>query len=362
MRKVTRVNGEAAPSTARVEAPVIEMMTPRGSATIDDVALAAGVSRATVSRALNGGSTSASTRTRVLGIADSLGYRPSYIGRALSTRRAGAVLALVSRLDRHSAAEELRGLVHEFSPTGTGVTLVELPGDDSPQAGGLLADRGRFDAVALLDSLAARHLPASIDDDRPAARIGEDEISGRWDPVATALDHLARRGHIRIGFVAVDAAATAHTWCDAHRVARFSALHPGGPLAPADPGVEGGYAATADLLESRHRPSALIAGSGELAIGAAVAAARLGLRIPEDLSLLALEDHPLAELHGITAIDVRSHQRGRLAAQRILDLLQPELPRRGVRRPALDPDEASPRIRLRTSTAAPAVSGAPAAP
>lgn len=75
------------------------------------------------------------------------------------------------------------------------------------------------------------------------------------------------------------------------------------------------------LGDPRTRPTAVFAASDEIAIGVILAARELGLSVPEDLSVIGIDDHPLAELFGLTSIRQDPPQQGELAVALILEAL-----------------------------------------
>jgi DNA-binding LacI/PurR family transcriptional regulator len=114
----------------------------------------------------------------------------------------------------------------------------------------------------------------------------------------------------------------------------------------------GGYAlAHAVLPDATTRPSAIVAGCDEVAIGAIVAARELGIRVPEDLSVTGVDDHDLAEMFGLTTVRQSPHRQGTLAVELIMDELVRSEPA-SLRSPLAFPVE----LVVRSSTAAASVS------
>lgn len=322
--------------------------------TITQVASAAGVSQSTVSRALNGGAVSRSTRTRVERAADALGYRPSYAARALSTRRAGAAVALVATLARRSFAEELRGFV-AAAGSHTAVTLVDLSTHDAVlRETAHVADRGRFDGRVVIGRAALDTQVTPPAEDMPTAWVGEDECRGHGDPVRIAVERLEAAGRERIHFVAVERSDPAWAEYDDRRRQTFAELSrdaPGRFVMSAPATFQGGFDAGAQAFaDTGGAPLAVIAGTAEIAAGVAVAAGRMGLVFGDGVALISLEDHPLCRLLGVNAVDVRSFERGAAAARRLLA-------ESGDTEPAGPSAEAplTPRLRLRSNLAALAV-------
>lgn len=318
-------------------------------ATITDVARAAGVSPSTVSRALNGGRASAATIDQVNRAAASLKYRPSYIGRVLSAGRTDSVAAVVASLRRSALIEALGGLHAEAARQGVSVTLVEPSGAEGRKGAALLnRDRNRFDGIVLLGRTGAeREIDVDGDGCVGLRSYDDQEASGVVDPVASAVDHLHRLGHRRVHYIGVDPADPGRTDYDAVReVAFFRACSDSFVVATAGgaaPTVDGGFSATVTAVAgSAPRPSALIAGTAEIAIGAATALRQLGLHVPSDISLIGIEDHPVAALIGVTTVDVSSHERGRRLAREVVKALHPD-----ASGAIFDPSATAPSVSLR---------------
>lgn len=297
--------------------------------TIKDVAEAAGVGVATVSRVLSGGSASPETRERVLAVAAQLDYRPSALGRNLRQRRTGGIGLLVPDLTdtffgqvaegvlacARSAGEpvvvgstgddpeqeaELVGMLLEQSvdrlvavPSGgaetwlpvtrAGMTVVfadRLPG--GPADDGL---PGSTADLMLLDGIPARP-PARAVADVPA--VLADDRSG----IRTAVRYLHGLGHRRIAFLG----GPGHD----RRVAAFREA----VGAPVDEELvvfatgtrDSAYAAASGLFQSRPDLTAVLAAGNMLGEAAVLAARELDLRVPRDVSLVMYDDVPWAEL------------------------------------------------------------------
>ena len=120
---------------------------------------------------------------------------------------------------------------------------------------------------------------------------------------------------------------------------------------PAD-GFEISAEAMSQLLSLREPPTAVYAHSDEVALGAIRTLRRAGLRIPEDISVIGIDDHPLAELTDLTTVSQPVRQQGLLAGQMLLGLLQGDNVERAVTMPT--------RLVIRQSTAPPRTARVPA--
>jgi LacI family transcriptional regulator len=177
-----------------------------------------------------------------------------------------------------------------------------------------------------------------------------------------AVEHLAALGHDRIGFVGLDADTdTAHRrrqgYLDGLATAGLAydeALEQAAP--PTEPGGRDGIAALLALPAAR-RPTAVFAASLMSALGVRAGIVAAGLRIPEGVSLIAFNDHPIAEhlAPPLTTVRMPNLTMGREAVRMLLDALDGQPVR------DLMIDEA-PEVVIRASTARPHLSSRPAGP
>lgn len=305
---------------------------------IDEVARSAGVSTATVSRALSGrGQVSAPTRARVLAAADRLGYVVSAAASSLATGRTRSVGVLVPLLDRWFYSQVLSGIASRLSPQGYDVTLYHLPEDPALRRDVLARSlrRNRVDAVIALS--------VSLDEPEVAElqSIGKPVIAiGRQSPALTALtvddhavarlatQHLLRLGHTAVAHIGEsrDTHGDAHVPTLRRRGFAQAMADAGIPtradlFAPADFTIDGGYRAAGRLLDRADRPTAIFAASDEMAFGAIFAARERGLRVPEDLSVVGVDGHEMSGFFALTTIDQFPHAQGERAADAVLAVL-----------------------------------------
>lgn len=302
------------------------------STTVRDVAALAGVSTATVSRALHGSrSISEATRRKVEKAAQDLGYT---IAPAVSDRARVAVV--MPYLDRWYFAKVLDGAERAFADKRIVVLIHRLVGlDDRRRA--LLGDIPRREADGVLmvnvppapdeaDLLAERHIPMVL---LGATLPGVSSVE--IDDVAsarTATKHLVDLGHRRIGLVAGRPFERIPFTAPPERRRGFLLAHKDAGL-PWDPGLEvtadftvrGAQRAAVALLDRADPPTAVFAESDEMAFGVMAVARRLGLRVPEDLSVVGFDDHELAESVGLTTIAQPVPTLGELAALQLAALI-----------------------------------------
>jgi DNA-binding LacI/PurR family transcriptional regulator len=316
--------------------------------TIEDVALRAGVSTATVSRALRGlPHVSEETRARVAGIAVDLGYVASRSASNLATGRTRTIGVVTPHIAKWFFAHAIEALERRLGECGYDVLLVVLPPDGGPVHGpGAGVGRPPFDPEQLrqrVDAVAVLTVPltgSELDALRrlqlPIVFIGG-SVSGvmsvRIDDLAVgrlATEHLLGLGHRRIAHLGGDPMEPLNFNAPVDRRAGWSsALRAAGiePDAQLDvPGcftVEGGRTGTHRLLALADPPTAIFAGSDEMAFGALAALREAGLSAPHDLSVVGVDDHELAASAGLTTVRQPVVEQGRTAAELLVRALAP---------------------------------------
>lgn len=299
---------------------------------IDDVARAAGVSTATVSRALSGrGPVSAATRERVRAAADRLGYVVSAAASSLATGRARAVGVIVPFLDRWFFSTVLAGISDALVRHGYDITLYSVSAD--PVERRRVFDdhlrRRRVDAVITIA------IGMDADESALLRGLGVPVVSiGGPNPLLTAFtvddlavgrlatEHLLALGHRRVTHIGAD--TTTDGWSSVPALRRrgfletMEAAGAAAEVEPADFTIEGGSAAAARALVRDVRPTAIFAASDEMAIGAILAARELDLRVPEDVSVIGVDGHELGRWFGLTTVDQFARGQGERAAEAAL--------------------------------------------
>jgi DNA-binding LacI/PurR family transcriptional regulator len=332
--------------------------------TLRDVAAELGVSAKTVSNAyVHTDQLSAELRQRIIDTAARLGYPgPDPVAAGLRRGRVGAIgVAYDNRLsyafDDPTTSALLAGITTVAEAAGAGLLL--LPGSSDHQRrtvavtgaviDGLIAS-SVSDDDALLHTVIIRRLPLVVIDQPSPDRLAElGAATAPWVGIddqaaaATAAAHLLQLGHRRLGVVSFglsrgrsagfadqDAQAAATYAVTRRRLAGYRAAverhgidWPAVPVwAGTDSTADQGDAGATAVLARTPRPTALLCLSDRLAEGALRAAARLGLLIPDDLSIVAFDDAvPLAATLNLTTVRQPSRDKGQYAAQALLDLL-----------------------------------------
>ena len=277
--------------------------------TIRDIAAEAGVSTATVSRVLNGSTEVAEpTRAAVLAVVERQQFtaqrhhkRPNRARDLVVVRCAyplddyfGVLVSAVTRsLSRHGKRVVLNTEEREAVSESTLATQVMA---DAAEGAVLIVPPER---AALLAGLSARHYPFVVIAPRLPFPPGAPTVSATHLAGArAATEHLLQLGHQHIGVI-----AGPRHWVDseARLLGYRAALASSGRLAPEalvrvadEPTVAHGYEAASALLDLPAPPTAIVAFNDKTAIGALEAAARRGLRVPQDLSLVGFDASELS--------------------------------------------------------------------
>ncbi|MCC2031180.1 LacI family DNA-binding transcriptional regulator [Microbacterium allomyrinae] len=329
---------------------------------IADVARAAGVSKSTASRALTGaGYVSPSTRTRVQDAAAALGYVATTSAVSLVTGRTQTVGVVMPSLDRWFFAQVLEGIQDALLDRRYDLALYGAPPESGARRemfGHFLA-RKRFDGlIAVGIEPNAHELERLVAFGKPVVSVGgydigtnavsiDDEAAGR-----IATDHLLELGHRSIVFLGGDPDGRHTSFGDGRRhdgyraAMRRAGLEASARHVHSEVTMPGGYGAAVELLSDRRtRPSAIVGVCDEVAIGAIIAARRLGIRVPERVSVVGIDDHAHADMFSLTTLQQRPRQQGRAAVQLLMwQLDDPDAPTHRIY-------EASPLV-MRNSTAA----------
>jgi DNA-binding LacI/PurR family transcriptional regulator len=306
---------------------------------IDEVARHAGVSTATVSRALSGrGHVSDATRARVEAAAKSLGYVVSASASSLASGRTRNIGVLVPFLDRWFFSTVLSGIASALMRRGFDITLYSLTADreERHEVFETFLRRQRVDGViAISIELGEEETGRLVELGLPVIAIGGPNPSLSTltvDDVAVArlaTEHLLSLGHREIAHIGASPEFDIDFHIPTHRrhgfeLALQDAGIPVGPalFEPADFTIEGGFRAAKQLLgKPGNRPTAIFAASDEMAIGAMLAARELGYRVPEDISVVGIDGHELGEFFRLTTVDQFPLGQGERAADAILDEL-----------------------------------------
>ena len=329
--------------------------------TIKDVARDAGVSVATVSRAVNGRSNvTARTREHVMSVVERLRFVPSTAARSMVTRRTHTVGALLPDLHGEYFSELIRGIDLAARVRGLHLLVSSSHGDAAEAAAALRAMQGRVDGLLIMSPHAtADFLWGNLSNGLPAVlmntRLGSDPHSSfAVDNRAGAcamVQHLVDRGHRRIAFLAgPESNFEAQERLCGYRTAMAELVpEQAEQVLQGDFTQESGFRAGACIVALSERPTAVFASNDMMAIGCLSAFNEAGLRVPRDIALAGFDDIPMSRYLNppLTTVCVRIAELGGLALECLASAI--ESPRQAaVRHQTLHAE-----LVVRRSTAAP---------
>ncbi|WP_416969173.1 LacI family DNA-binding transcriptional regulator [Streptomyces sp. 4F14] len=329
-----------------------------------DVAAAAGVSQAAVSLVLGDkwrGRVAETTAERVRQAARDLGYRPNLAARNLRLGHTRTVLLVVPALTTEFFAGVYTGAARVAADHGFGVVLYPSPEGIGPARDPFASAQTALDGV-IASSMAADALTALRGDQLPLVMLDSDPHGSLGaatvnldiaDGTRQIADHLLGLGHRHYLHLAADVPSwtfhvRARTLAERlHTVPGTTLRTTRSPMA-----IEDARHAVTQALRDGPRPTAVVCDDDKLAAGAYKALRRLGLRIPDDISVTGLDDLALATAIDpeLTTVHLDAELFGERGMHALLAVLDGRTP---------DQDDIPVRLVVRGSTAAPAPSGGP---
>lgn len=296
-----------------------------------EVAEAAGVSQQTVSRVVNGRpNVSERTRDRVLLAIRELGFRPNFAGKSLRSGRYNSLGLCLYNVDQFGNLATVKGILSAASDVGYAVTTVEMD-DRVPLS---LAEATRrmmalpIDALIISMSIRAR----DFEEFEPQPGLSTVLLSMYEHPLCTTVDsdqyacstlvmkHLMSRGHREIRFVSgptysVDSVFRERGWKDALESAGLRVVEPCRGDWTADSGYEAGTRLALDPAVT-----AVYAANDQMALGVVAALEDAGRRVPEDVSVVGVDDSLSRMMPNVRLTTVRFDllARGRTAVEHAL--------------------------------------------
>ncbi|MGW2559272.1 LacI family DNA-binding transcriptional regulator [Streptomyces sp. NPDC001514] len=315
--------------------------------TLEAVAARAGVSRATVSRVVNGGAgVRAPLADRVREAVAELGYVPNHAARSLVTRRNGAVAVIIAEPEFRIFSDpfferQVRGISRELAANDSQLVLLWVEGTEDHDRIARYLGGGHVDGALAFSLHDDDELPAIVVESGvpavfggrpgPGARGAGTRGHARAVPFVDcdnrggareAVRHLVGLGRTRIAHIAGPLDQTsALDRVDGYREALGGAA---GPVAQGAFTVESGARAMAELLDRHPGPDAVFAANDLMASGALRVLRERGLRVPEDIALVGFDDvASVAEATDPPLTTVRQdiEGNGRLMVRLLMDVL-----------------------------------------
>lgn len=303
--------------------------------TIADVARAAGVSKQTVSRVLNNkGELSPSTRERILGVIKELGFQPNAAARSLLTGRSYTIGLVVPDIGNPFFVDIAGGVRDAAREHGYHVLLYDT--GDSPEVEAqsiqLLHER-RADGLIICSSrLSDERLASLLKGVGPVvlvnrwvkgvdvSQIGADYVKG----AALATNHLLELGHRRIAVVTLEVETpNSRAKFEGYRKAMEEAGLGVDPtlIAYSQSSLQGGVKAGNDLLGRAQRPTAIVAYSDPVGIGAMHACRHWGVSVPENMAVIGFGGNEISTVVNppLSTVFIANFQMGRRAVDLLLE-------------------------------------------
>ena len=298
--------------------------------TLADVAALAGVSAATVSRALTrGDAVKRTTRRRVLAAVDALGYRPNRAARGLSTGLSGALGMLVPDISNPFFAELIRSAQAEARAHDKVLLIADTAQSEAQELDLLESLAGQVDGLIVCSPLLGpeqlgpglARVPMVFVNRRgegiPAVVIDQGAI------VRISVRHLRDLGHRHLAYLA----GPEHLWSSQRRLEAVRALADSEDLeievlGPFEPTFEGGSRAAEPALAGG--ATGVIAFNDVIALGLMTRLAAMGIAVPERLSVVGSDDVPLADMWtpALTSVRAPTRAAGRSAVELLGELIE----------------------------------------
>jgi LacI family transcriptional regulator len=313
------------------------MPTKKRTVTIQDVAKKAGVSVSTVSRVLNGkADVAGDTQEKILGVISKLGYTSNLAARSMRSRRKDLLGLVVPDIGFPYSIEVMKGINRAIAESKFDL-LVYTMGDVKKSGAVIheqhyvsLLNNSITDGVIIVASAAAEFIT-----DAPIIAVDPHVVNPRYPSVQgtnyqgalDVMNYLLQLGHKRIGFI-----------CGRPEIASAERRLIGYKDALTKAGIEidealikdgdfttkSGYASSLELLKLKNPPTAIFAANDQSALGVFQAAEELGLRIPDDLSVVGFDNISEAKFVGLTTVDQFLSEMGYIATQMLIKMVNNE--------------------------------------
>jgi LacI family transcriptional regulator len=306
--------------------------------TLADIARALGVSKMTVSRAINDHpEISPETRARILEAAQRMNYRPNQFARALTTNRSFLLGVVVPDLMHSYFAEICRGVESVAKPLGYQNLICSTDEDIANEESEIEALLPRTDGLILASSAspAETRFYRRIIRERAKIVLIDRHLEGIKCPVVTtddlkvgelATEHLLRLGHRRVGHLKGTVASTAALRFEGYKqaLAKWGVAFDEQMVRECGFTEADGYRATREWLGSGFLPTAIFAANDPAAIGAMSAIAEAGLKIPDDVAIVGGGNIHYGDMLRVplTTVAWSTSEMGQAAARLLVDMVE----------------------------------------
>jgi LacI family transcriptional regulator len=269
--------------------------------TIKDIARIAGVSFATVSKALNNSSlVKPSTKLKIHQIAEQMGYQPNIAAKSLVSKRSRTIGAVWPNVDRATLSTLATKINEELNKSSYSMILSINPAESAIQ----LFNQIQVDAILVFDRSDPTSYAGPITSKVPVLCYGEPASKGfpsiyvdRRKAIFKAVQYLSSLGHRRITYIG-DASNRRISQQEKYLgftdgIIEFGLLtHPNMTVNSNGLDSYEGYKAAKQLLASSYKPTAIISGTYDLSIGILRALQEENIRIPQDVSFVSYDNIP----------------------------------------------------------------------
>lgn len=310
--------------------------------TIVDVSKLAGVSKATVSRVINGtGQVKQSTKDSVFAAMEQLGYRPNRTAQALATNKTDSVALVLSNYDSSRWGILLQKISRELQLAGKTLTVIDGQNDPAHEYEVIRQNEGLCDAILLysrtlsdehIQKLESQLLTPMVVLNRVALHNNYHSVSiDQTKLIKSAMEHLISNGHKSIACITgpVDN-PTGIARVAGYREALESSKLLFNPalVLSGDYHIKSGYHTCQDLLALNVKFTAVVAFNDNMALGVIKALTEAGINVPEQVSVIGVDNDPHGEFSTpeLTTIDLPISQMAEKAVQLALQLCEEPRP------------------------------------
>lgn len=302
---------------------------------INEIAELAGVSRATVSRYLNGGYVSAEKKERIRQVVQETGYKPSAQAQMLRTKKTQLIGVIIPKINSESIGQMVSGISEVLSREGFQLLLANTDNDEREELKYLrLFAENHVDGIILIGTIFTKeHLALLKDIKVPVVVLGQrlpgyssvyyDDYEAAKELTERLLDTEKPIGYIGVTQKDEAAGEARHSGFLAALEERGVAIRKEAKLESPFT-MEGGYEAMRELYQSLPNIGAVFCATDNIAIGAMTYLYEIGKRVPQDVSLTGIGDSTIAKVVRPKLTTVHYHYRtsGIEAANMLMEILQ----------------------------------------